>query len=74
MREEGPGEVWKRRDEEVGWRARGPTGVTYSVPAARAAASSELGRRREAGPGALGAAAVAGEGGSVVGAYDGLPK
>lgn len=74
MREEGPGEVWKRRDEEVGWRARGPTGVTYSVPAARAAASSELGRRREAGPGAPGAAAVAGEGGSVVGAYDGLPK
>lgn len=52
--EEGPGEVWKGRDEEeeVGWRARGQRGVTYSVPAARAAASSERRRRGEAGPGA----------------------
>lgn len=33
----------------------------------------ELGRRREARPGAPGAAA-AGEGGSVVGAFDGFPK
>lgn len=73
--EEGVGEVWKRRDEEeeVGWRARGQIGVTYSVPAAWAAASSGLGRRRDVGPGARGAAA-AGGGGSVVGAYDGLPK
>lgn len=77
--EEGQGAVWKPRneEEEVGWRALGQTGVTYSVPAVRAAASPELRRREEAGPGApraVAAAAAAGEGGSVVGAYDGLPK
>lgn len=71
----GSGRGLKRRgeEEEVGWRARGQTGITYSVPAAWAAASSGLGPRGEAGPGAHGAAA-AGGGGSVVGAYDGLPK
>lgn len=71
MGEEGLEEVWKRRaeEEEVGWRARGQTGVTYSVPAA--------GRRRARSSGAAGkpglglleaAAAAAGGGGSVVGA------
>lgn len=39
----------------------------------RRSASSELGRRGVARPRAPGAAA-AGEGGSVVGSYDGLPK
>lgn len=46
--EEGLDGVWKRRaeEEEVGWRARGQTGVTYSVPAA--------GRRRARSSGAAG--------------------
>lgn len=52
---------------------RGAKRATYSVSAGRPAASSELGRRREAGPGAPSAAA-AGVGGSAVGACGGLPK
>lgn len=48
MGEEGLEEVWERRaeEEEVRWRARGQTGVTYSVPAA--------GRRRARSSGAAG--------------------
>lgn len=62
----------------MGCGPRAEAGVTYSVPAAWAAAGSGLGARaapgsRGAGPGARGAAA-AGGGGSVEGASDGRPK
>lgn len=46
----GFGNEGMRRRKWAGERG-GQTGVTYSVPAAGAAASSELGRRGEAGPG-----------------------
>lgn len=53
MGEEGLDGVWKRRDEEeeVGWRARGPNRGYLLSFCGRTAASSELGRRGEAGPG-----------------------
>lgn len=59
----GPGEVWERWDAAgAGAGARGEAGVTYWVPAARAAASSGLGSRAAVKPGRGLAAAGGGRG------------
>lgn len=73
--EEGLDGVWKRRDEEeeVGWRARGPNRGYLLSSCGRG--GGELGARAPRGSRAWGpGAAAAGGGGSVVGAYESLPK